>query len=55
MERIIFEKYCIENNKNELLNAWTKVFNNLDEVINYINENKNYVLSKGYKIVIRSV
>ena len=55
---ILIEKYDITNGKNELLNSWTTLFNNLDELINFLKENKEYLLGgklNQYKLVIRDV
>ena len=55
---ILIEKYDITNGKNELLNSWTTLFNNIDELINFLKENKEYLLGgklNQYKLVIRDV
>ena len=56
---ILFEKYITTNGKNEVLNAWTKLFDNIDELIEYLGKHKEHLLSSGrldsYKIVIRDV
>ena len=56
---ILIEKYNITNGKNEILNACTHLFNNVDELIEYLEKHKKYLLSDckldSYKIVIRDV
>lgn len=56
---ILLEKYNITNGKNEILNAWTKTFNNIDDLLEYLTKRKDHLLSgcklDSYKIVIRDV
>ena len=56
---ILFEKYNITNGKNELLNGLTKTFDNIDDLLEYLQEHKKHLLSNykldSYKIVIRDV
>lgn len=56
---ILFEKYNITNGKDELLNGLTKTFDDIDDLLEYLQEHKRYLLSNckldSYKIVIRNV
>ena len=55
---ILLEKYDITDGKNELLNGWTTLFNDIDELLNFLKEHKKYVLGgkyDQYKLVIRDV
>lgn len=55
---ILLEKYDITNGKNELLNGWTRLFNNIDELIDFFKENKEHLFGgkyDQYKLVIRDV
>lgn len=54
---ILFEKYNLKTN--ELLDSWTRVFDNVKDLIDYLSnikdEDKKYLVSDGYKIVIRGI
>lgn len=52
MNKILFEKF---DDKDKELKAWTRIFNNVDELLNYMTESKDYLLDKNYKIVIREI
>lgn len=55
---ILLEKYNITNGKNELLNGWTTLFNDIDEFLNFLQEHKKYLLGgklDQFKLVIRDV
>lgn len=55
---ILLEKYDITNGKNELLNAWTTLFNNIDELLDFLQKHKEYLLGGNldqYELVIRNV
>ena len=52
MSKILFEK--IHNNR--VLNNWTRIFNNTDELIEYMKKHKTYLLEDiDYEIRIREV
>lgn len=42
--KILFEKLQGE----KVLENWTKVFDNVDGLLDYMNENKNYILGEPY-------
>lgn len=56
---ILFEKYNITNGKNEILNGFTQTFNSVDDLLLFLQEHKEHLLSNyrldSYKIVIRDV
>lgn len=55
---ILLEKYNITNGKNELLNGWTTLFNDIDELLDFLQKHKKYLLGgklDQYKLVIRNV
>ncbi len=54
MTKILFEKYYIHY-REEKCNAWTRLFENIEEVIKFMEENKDHVLGEEYMIVITSV
>ena len=54
MTKILFEKYYIHY-REEKCHAWTRLFNNIEEVIKFMEENKDHVLGEEYMIVITSV
>ncbi len=57
--KILFEKYDIENNKNKLLEDWSKVFDNIDDLFEFLEKNKYALVGEGYigkfKIVIKDI
>ena len=55
---ILLEKYNITNGRNELLDGWTTLFNNVDELIEFLQKNKKHLLGgklDQYKLVIRNI
>lgn len=55
---ILLEKYNITNGKNELLTGWTTLFKDVEDLINFLNEHKNYLLGgklDRYQLIIRNV
>lgn len=55
---ILLEKYNITNGKNELLNGWTTLFNDIDELLDFLQKHKKHLLGgklDQYKLVIRNV
>lgn len=55
---ILLEKYNITDGKDELLNGWTTMFNNVDELLEFLQKHKNHLLGgklDQYKLVIRNV
>lgn len=54
MTKILFEKYRIHY-REEQCHAWTRLFNDIEEVIKFMDENKEHVLGEDYMIVITSV
>ena len=49
--KILYEKY----EGRERLDAWTNIFNNIDEVIAFMSEHKDHALGDGFTIKISSV
>ena len=54
MCKILFEKYRIHY-REEKCHAWTRLFNNIEEVLKFMKENKEHVLGEEYMIVITSI
>ena len=54
MTKILFEKYGIEY-REEKYHAWTRLFNNIEELIKFMEENKEHVLTEDEMLVITSV
>lgn len=50
--KILFEKF----HKNEILNNWTKLFDNEEDLLKFMEENKGYLLGdENYSIKIRAI
>ena len=54
MTKILFEKYGIQYREKKY-HAWTRLFNTIEEVIKFMEENKEYVLAEDEMLVITSV
>lgn len=55
MYKLLFEKFEIVGNSEKNLPRWTEIFNNIDELLKFLNEHKDYLISDGYSIKIRSI
>lgn len=49
--KILFEKFS----GNNILNSWTKLFNDIDELLKFMEDNKEYLLGENYSLKIRTV
>ncbi len=55
---ILLEKYNITKGKNELLTGWTTLFKDVDELLDFLNKKRKYILGgylDRYELVIRDV
>ena len=50
---ILFEKY--DRKYNETLLNWDRIFNNVEELITFIEKNKDCILGDRYEITIKEV
>lgn len=48
---IVLEKYEGENK----LEAWTRSFSTINELVKFLKKNKYCILGKGYKIIIKEL